>query len=64
MSKERIQPYTVTELAEEAAVSVAYVRRLVADGKIEGRKVGPLWTIPADEARRFIQKRRRRWEKF
>lgn len=61
---ERTKPYTVTELANEAGVSVAYVRRLVSEGKIAGHRLGPLWMIPADVGRAWLASRRARWEKF
>lgn len=64
MSDERKQPYTVTELAEAAGVSVAYVRRLVSDGRITGQKLGPVWMIPADVGSAWLKKRRERWEKY
>jgi len=61
---ERTKPYTVTELAKEAGLSVAYVRRLVSDGKLAGELYGKTWLIPADAGRAWLASRRSRWEKF
>lgn len=61
---ERTVPYTTTELAKEAGVSDAYLRRLLIAGKLAGEKRGRDWLIPAEEVKRWLAQRRARWEKY
>jgi excisionase family DNA binding protein len=60
---ERTDPYTTTELAEAAGVSNTYVRRLVREGQLEGKKMGRDWLIPAGVGRAWLDKRRQQGEK-
>jgi len=62
---EKDQPkreWTVTQLARAAGVSVSFVRKEVAAGRIVGRKVGPglrgLWVIPNVSARAWLDNRK------
>lgn len=64
MTGERSAPYTTKELADAVRLSDAHIRRLLIAGEIAGQKVGRDWLVSVDEARRFIQSRRARWEKF
>jgi excisionase family DNA binding protein len=59
---QRIDPYTTTELAQAAGVTDAYIRKLCIAGKLTGRKMGRDWAIPAEEAKRFIADRRKRFD--
>lgn len=61
---ERTKPYSTQELAREANVSDAYIRRLLIDGKLAGQKLGPVWMISVEEGRRFLTQKRARWEKY
>ena len=49
--------WTTTDLAEAVGLSRERVRQLVAEGYIEGYKVGQSWAIPRDEARRWLAER-------
>lgn len=46
--------YTLKELAEAAKVSTAYLRQLIAQGKLQAEKLGDIWTVTAAEAKRFL----------
>jgi len=46
--------YTLKELAELAKVSTAYLRMLIASGKLQAQKVGDLWLVAAAEVKRFL----------
>jgi len=52
---------TVEEVAREAGVSTAYIRRLLAQGVIKGIKAGEgrrgVWMIPAHVARAWLGQR-------
>lgn len=61
---ERTKPYSAQELAHEAGVSDAYIRRLLIDGKLAGQKLGPIWMISAEEGRRFLTQKKARWQKY
>jgi len=46
-----------TDVAEAAGVTREWVRRKVAEGEIEGFKVGRDWLIPREEAKRWLAQR-------
>jgi excisionase family DNA binding protein len=52
--------YLVTELAKKAGVSQAYIRRLLANGRIKGEKVGGVWTITKKEVDKYLKSREKR----
>jgi excisionase family DNA binding protein len=60
MTEEQKQPLTAQSLAAQAGCSDAYIRQLLIDGRIAGTKHGDVWSIPAEEARRWLSERRRR----
>lgn len=61
---ERTKPYTTRELAKEAGVNPSRIRQLLIAGEMTGDKVGRDWLISPEEAQRFLEGRRARWEKF
>ena len=50
--------WTTAEVAKVAGVSQAYIRQLILAGKLQARKVGPLWVITDNEVLRFLERRR------
>jgi excisionase family DNA binding protein len=48
---------TPEQVAEKLQMNVGVVRRLLAAGKLPGRRVGALWRTPADELREFMSTR-------
>ena len=61
---ERTEPWTTSELAKAAGVDDSWLRRLLIDGRLAGKKYGKTWLIPAEEGERFLREKRSRWEKF
>ena len=61
---ERVEPWTVKELAEAVGVDASYIRRLCIQGKIEGTKLGRDWLIPGPVGAAWLKQRRSRWEKY
>ncbi len=53
------RPYTATDLARIARVSVVYVARLCKQGKIEAVKLGPSWTIARSVGDAWLAARKR-----
>lgn len=51
---------TISEAARDYGCSTAYLRELIARGKLVGRKVGPIWTVPASELARLKHRREQR----
>ena len=50
--------YTVKELAEMAGVTETRVRQLLLDGReLQGEKVGQVWIVRPDVARRWLESR-------
>ena len=49
--------WSVKDLAREAGVSGAYIRRLLADGRLRGEKLGGGWVVRDAEARRWLRER-------
>jgi len=47
--------WTAQDLAREAGVNDAYIRRLCLDGKIRGEKLGRQWLIRDADARRWLE---------
>ncbi len=48
--------YTVTQTAEEAGVTVSYVRKLLRANVIRGEKIGPrAWMIPLNEVKKICE---------
>jgi excisionase family DNA binding protein len=52
------QDWTTKQLAQEAAVSMAYLRQLLIAGELRGRKAGRDWLIPDREAEKWLSNRR------
>ena len=55
--------WTVTELSGAVGLTPVYIRRLVANGRIEGIKRGKTWLIPDSEAKAFISSRNKASDK-
>lgn len=45
---------SVTQAAKNSGLSVAYIRRLVATGKVKGEKIGAYWVIKQNDLQRFL----------
>ena len=45
---------SVTEAAKETGLSLAYIRRLVAEHRIKGEKIGSFWVIDWNDMKRFL----------
>ena len=58
MSDETPGPYTASSLAEAAGVAPTYVARLCRAGKLECRRLGPVWLIARAEGKRWMASRR------
>jgi excisionase family DNA binding protein len=50
-----IKLLTVDEIATILRVSKVFVRRLLREGKIKGRKVGRDWRVEETELQRYIR---------
>lgn len=50
---------SVTEASRETGLSLAYLRRLVTEGRIKGEKIGSYWAIERKDLRRFLAKPRK-----
>jgi hypothetical protein len=62
---ERVEPWTIKELAEAAGVDASYIRRLCIQGKLEGaKKPARDWLIPAQVGADWLKQKRARWEKW
>ena len=55
--------WTTNSLAKTAGVDQATIRQLLIAGSIQGTKLGPIWTISDEEARRYLDKREKRKKK-
>lgn len=52
---------TSRELAQEAGLTVSYIRRLLRNGIIKGEKPGGRdWLISDDEAKRWLEEKRQK----
>jgi len=45
---------TVSEAAERHKLSRTHIRRLVADGVLKGKKIGPVWTVDERSLTRYL----------
>jgi excisionase family DNA binding protein len=50
---------SVTEAAKETGLSLAYLRRLVATGRVKGQKIGSCWAIEYEALHKFLSKPRK-----
>jgi len=50
---------TVTEAAAHYSLSGSQIRRVLASGVVEGRKVGPLWTVEEGSLKRYLASERK-----
>lgn len=50
---------SVTQAATEYGFSVAYIRKLVAQGRVKGEKIGSYWGIRRNDLERFLSKPRK-----
>jgi excisionase family DNA binding protein len=60
----RDRPWDTRELAKEAKVSDAYIRKLIAQGKLNAYKIGQSWAIPHEDAQAWLKQRNERWRLF
>jgi excisionase family DNA binding protein len=60
----RDRPWDTRELAKEAKVSDAYIRKLIAQGKLNAYKIGQSWAIPPEDARMWLEYRESKWNTF
>jgi len=60
MNKRPKTEWTARQLAEVAGCSTAYIRRLLIDGVLRGRKIGATWIISLAEGNRWLENRQRR----
>jgi len=44
---------TLTEAASELGLQAATLRSQIRFGTIQGRKIGPIWTLSRDEVERY-----------
>jgi hypothetical protein len=49
--------WSTTELAAAAGVDPSRIRQLLLEGRIRAQKVGPVWVIPDQEAKRWLRSR-------
>jgi len=54
-SSEVVMPklISVTEAAKETGFSRAYIKRLLAQGRVKGEKIGSYWAIDKQDLQRF-----------
>jgi excisionase family DNA binding protein len=45
---------TPEQVAEKLQMNPGVVRRMLAAGKLPGRRVGRIWRVPSDELRKFM----------
>jgi excisionase family DNA binding protein len=45
---------SVTEAARQSGFTVGYIRRLLIEGRLKGKKVGSFWAIDSKELERFL----------
>ncbi len=57
------QDWTTNELAEAAGVDTSYLRHMLLDGRLMGRKRGRDWLIPYEEGQRWLERRRNKKKK-
>lgn len=50
--------WSTSQLAREAHVSSAYIRQLIADGKLPARKQGRDWIIFDEDVQAWLEKRK------
>jgi len=50
---------TVTEAAERYPLSGSQIRRLLADGMVKGKRVGPIWTVDERSLTAYLATERR-----
>lgn len=51
--------WTVRELADKVGVNESYIRQLLGSRRLTGYKRAGAWFIPADEAARWVEEKRR-----
>jgi len=58
MSETTRRELTTKEAAELAGVTDSYIRRLLIDGTLQGRKLNNwVWLVPTTEVERWMEKR-------
>lgn len=50
---------TVTEAADRYPLSGSQIRRLLADGTVKGKKIGPIWTVDERSIEAYLATERR-----
>jgi predicted site-specific integrase-resolvase len=57
---DRVEPWTIRELAKAAGVDPSYIRRLCVSGRMQLIKPADLWVIPAEEGQTWLRARQAR----
>ncbi len=50
---------SVTEAASRSGLSRVYIRKLVREGRVEGRRIGHIWVVVADSLNDFLKSERK-----